>query len=93
MSRSARIAGDSGAATVVSPVRIDLELCKDCGICIALCPRGVLAAGAGSVKVEKADACTRCRICEVHCPDFAIEVESGGGAANDDARDDAGEVE
>jgi 2-oxoglutarate ferredoxin oxidoreductase subunit delta len=49
--------------------------CKECGICIAFCPRDVLAQGEdGSVQVANPDACTACRWCELHCPDFAITV-------------------
>jgi 2-oxoglutarate ferredoxin oxidoreductase subunit delta len=66
---------DAVVSAVRSPVRVDRELCKDCGICVALCPHGVLAVYAQGVRVEKADACTCCRMCELHCPDFAIEVD------------------
>jgi 2-oxoglutarate ferredoxin oxidoreductase subunit delta len=75
------------------PVRVDPELCKDCGICVALCPHGVLVAVPGGVRVEKAEACSRCRMCEVHCPDFAIEVVIEGGGAGDRDSDETGEVE
>ena len=50
--------------------------CKECGICIAFCPRDVLARDEdGSVLVANPDACTACRWCELHCPDFAITVK------------------
>ncbi len=49
--------------------------CKECGICIAFCPRDVLARGEdGSTQVANPEACTACRWCELHCPDFAITV-------------------
>jgi 2-oxoglutarate ferredoxin oxidoreductase subunit delta len=49
--------------------------CKECGICIAFCPREVLAwADDGSVLVANPQECTACRWCELHCPDFAITV-------------------
>jgi 2-oxoglutarate ferredoxin oxidoreductase subunit delta len=49
--------------------------CKACGICIELCPTDVLAPDdEGKVYINKADACTSCKICEIHCPDFAINV-------------------
>ena len=50
--------------------------CKECGICIAFCPQEVLGrAKDGSVEVVNPDACTACRWCELHCPDFAITVK------------------
>jgi len=49
--------------------------CKACGICINLCPTAVLAPDSeGKVYIENADDCTSCKICELHCPDFAINV-------------------
>jgi len=56
-------------------VLVDLELCKACGICIALCPTKVFDAGDGGHAVAaRPEDCTVCRLCEWHCPDFAIEV-------------------
>jgi len=50
--------------------------CKECGLCVAFCPRGVLGrADDGSTIVVNPDACTACRWCELHCPDFAITVK------------------
>ena len=49
--------------------------CKKCGICVAFCPRGVLALGDdGFPTVKNPDACTACGWCELRCPDFAIMV-------------------
>jgi 2-oxoglutarate ferredoxin oxidoreductase subunit delta len=64
-----------GANTGASPISVDTTLCKACGICVGLCPRDVLAEGPdGVVTVVRPDECTACRICELHCPDFAIAV-------------------
>jgi len=52
------------------------EWCKGCGICVAFCPKGVLAINEqGKVEVVAAERCSGCRNCEVFCPDFAISVE------------------
>lgn len=49
--------------------------CKACGICYELCPQGTLAADLeGKVYIQFPDTCTGCKICERHCPDFAIMV-------------------
>ena len=51
--------------------------CKACGICVAFCPREVLAIDEeGYPFVKDLDACTGCGWCEIRCPDFAITVET-----------------
>lgn len=58
---------------------ISEKRCKQCGICAALCPRQVLKQEPGYVPVAASpDTCTGCRLCEMRCPDFAIEVEVRG---------------
>jgi 2-oxoglutarate ferredoxin oxidoreductase subunit delta len=55
--------------------RINTEWCKGCGICVAFCPNSVLVLD----KIDKAVAaepekCIACKLCELRCPDLAIEV-------------------
>jgi 2-oxoglutarate ferredoxin oxidoreductase subunit delta len=58
-----------------SPVQVDLELCKACGICIELCPDGVFDRDKlGYPVLARPEACSQCLLCELHCPDFAVEV-------------------
>jgi 2-oxoglutarate ferredoxin oxidoreductase subunit delta len=70
-----------------SKVAVDLDLCKACGICINLCPEGVFDADEQALPVvARPGDCTACLLCELHCPDFAIEVrrpvsKSAGKAA------------
>jgi len=60
---------------VASELALDLDLCKACGICLALCPRDVFDADErGYPVVARLKDCTVCRLCEYHCPDFAIEL-------------------
>jgi 2-oxoglutarate ferredoxin oxidoreductase subunit delta len=58
-----------------TPVYVFKKWCKGCNICVELCPKQTLALGA-DVKVfqAKPDDCTRCGMCELRCPDFAIFV-------------------
>jgi 2-oxoglutarate ferredoxin oxidoreductase subunit delta len=48
--------------------------CKGCNICVAFCPKQVLALKGGKVFAEKPELCIGCTMCELRCPDFAIEV-------------------
>jgi 2-oxoglutarate ferredoxin oxidoreductase subunit delta len=49
--------------------------CKQCGLCVAFCPRECLALDEeGAPVVVKPERCTGCGWCELHCPDFAISV-------------------
>jgi Pyruvate/2-oxoacid:ferredoxin oxidoreductase delta subunit len=49
--------------------------CKGCEICVRVCADGCLEMNErGTVDVANAEACTRCGLCELYCPDFAIDV-------------------
>jgi len=51
------------------------DWCKACGICVAFCPADVFEQNENGLPVVKdSDACTGCRFCEFHCPDFAISI-------------------
>ncbi len=66
-------------------VSVVVERCKECGICINLCPTDVLSKGdevnsrgyrytiPSNIK-----ACIGCRLCEINCPEFAIFVVEEG---------------
>jgi 2-oxoglutarate ferredoxin oxidoreductase subunit delta len=56
-------------------IEIYKSWCKRCGICAAFCPAGVLAQDdSGVVYVKEPELCTGCQLCELRCPDFAIQV-------------------
>jgi 2-oxoglutarate ferredoxin oxidoreductase subunit delta len=71
-------------------IEIDSELCKDCRLCISVCPhqlieptermnqkgyRPVQFTGKAPKKDDK--KCTGCGLCAVSCPEIAIEVYRG----------------
>ncbi len=81
-------------------IRINEVWCKDCRICIAFCQPAVLLPGRGAPVVDNLEDCTLCMLCELRCPDFAIEVveeraeseteEKEVATAHADAAPDAG---
>lgn len=56
-------------------VSVNEKHCKACGICIGLCPRQVFTVNyLGKAVAKNPEKCSGCKICELHCPDFCIEV-------------------
>ena len=66
----------SGArpAKVPPEIQVKVSWCKGCGLCVEYCNRGVLEMRDGLPVVLQAEKCSRCLMCEVICPDFAITV-------------------
>jgi 2-oxoglutarate ferredoxin oxidoreductase subunit delta len=64
---------------------VNRKWCKGCDVCVAFCPQETLAMESEKVVVVKLETCTRCMLCELRCPDFAIDVvdlskEAAGGS-------------
>ncbi len=65
------------------------ERCKGCGLCVAVCPKKIIAMskhvnskGYSPAGVEKEDECIGCASCALMCPDGAIEIyQAEGGSA------------
>lgn len=69
-------------------IEIDEELCKGCGLCISVCPKGRIEISDEhnkkgyypasfkdrDAKSEEETDCTGCALCAITCPDVAIEV-------------------
>ncbi|NLL61587.1 MAG: 4Fe-4S binding protein [Candidatus Atribacteria bacterium] len=56
-------------------ITINEDWCKACGICIQFCPAKVLVSSErGHPVVKNIEDCIHCRLCELRCPDFVINV-------------------
>jgi 2-oxoglutarate ferredoxin oxidoreductase subunit delta len=66
------------------PVDIFDPWCKRCQLCYELCPKKVFDVDpTGRVYVKAPEACSQCRICALHCPDYAILLEPKPGKQDD----------
>ena len=55
---------------------INREWCKGCGICVEFCPKSVLELDKDAkVVAVRPEDCICCKMCELRCPDLAIEIE------------------
>lgn len=69
----------------MSKMILAADYCKQCGLCVANCPRGALRFGEdfnkGGYKAVVVDEekCVKCGICYTVCPDIVFQfVEEGG---------------
>jgi 2-oxoglutarate ferredoxin oxidoreductase subunit delta len=74
----------SSIATVdrFEPLDIATDRCKGCGLCVAVCPKGILSLDASAVnelgyhpvRLMDSAACTSCALCSRICPDAVFGV-------------------
>ena len=68
-------------AKIKGAVKVDVEKCKGCNLCVVACPTNVLALarevngkGYNYAYMANPDACIGCANCGRVCPDSVIEV-------------------
>ncbi len=63
---------------------INRDWCKGCGICVEYCPTKVLELDDKEKAVAvRPEDCICCKMCELRCPDLAIEVITEQGEDNE----------
>ena len=55
-------------------IEINEKFCKGCSICVDFCPTKTLEIKGLYASVHDIDKCTGCQLCDLRCPDFAIQV-------------------
>ena len=65
----------------VASLRANPELCLGCGLCVQVCPHGVLELRDKRVRVARRDDCMECGACVSNCPAEALWVRAGVGCA------------
>ena len=65
----------------VASLKLSVEKCNGCGMCIQVCPQAVLVLESKKAKIVDLDACMECGACVINCPEGALAVQSGVGCA------------
>jgi NAD-dependent dihydropyrimidine dehydrogenase PreA subunit len=65
----------------VTTLYLDEGKCAGCGMCVDVCPHGVLEPWEKKVRIRDKDACMECGACALNCSFGAITVEAGVGCA------------
>ena len=65
----------------VTTLELFEDKCTGCGMCVVVCPHGVLAMDNGLSRMVDRDACMECSACSRNCPEEAITVQAGVGCA------------
>jgi NAD-dependent dihydropyrimidine dehydrogenase PreA subunit len=65
----------------VVSLNIDKTKCVSCGVCVEVCPHGVIEMEQKRAIIKNKDACMECGACKMNCAFKAIEVKKGVGCA------------
>ena len=51
---------------------VDRDKCTGCGLCVSVCPGGVLVLVDGTATIVRVESCLWCTQCEAVCPTGAV---------------------
>jgi 2-oxoglutarate ferredoxin oxidoreductase subunit delta len=55
-------------------ISLNQRFCKGCEICVEICPNKCLEMENSYPVVKDINLCSKCMLCELECPDFALTV-------------------
>ena len=56
-------------------IKLNEAFCKSCEICVEICPNHCLEMKTSYPVVKDINLCSKCMLCELECPDFAMTIE------------------
>lgn len=67
---------------LMAQTNINPEICKGCGLCMSICPQGIIASNTAALSrkgyhpamITDMTRCIGCAMCAEMCPDCAITV-------------------
>ncbi|RJQ67300.1 MAG: 4Fe-4S dicluster domain-containing protein [Desulfobacteraceae bacterium] len=65
----------------VVTLALDVQKCTGCGMCLRVCPHGVLALSGRKARIMDRNGCMECGACAKNCPAMALTVSPGVGCA------------
>ncbi len=60
-------------------ISFDKDKCNGCGVCVNVCPQGVIALNDKKAKMVDYESCMECGACQLNCQQNAIELTKGTG--------------
>lgn len=58
-----------------SIIYLNRNWCKHCGICVEICKENIFILDKRKqIDIVNSEKCIGCRMCEWHCPEFAISI-------------------
>lgn len=66
----------------MATLKLNMEKCVGCGMCVNVCPHGVFELNEGKAQIVDLDGCMECGACLKNCAFSAIAVSPGVGCAS-----------